>query len=56
MKKRYDHEVFINPVLRRPSALRSMLPVLLSSKSGRNGAYIKLLHPYTPEGKAQKTS
>lgn len=56
MKKRGDGEVFVNPVLRRPSALRSMLPVLLSCKSGRNGADIKMLYPYKPESKARKTS
>ena len=56
MKKRNDGEVFINPLLRRPSALRSMLPVLLSSRSGRNGADIQMLYPYKPEGKARKTT
>ena len=56
MKKRSDDEVFINPVLRRPSVLRSMLPVLLSSRSGRSGADIGVLYPHYQEEKARETS
>lgn len=55
MKRSADHEVFVNPVLRRPSALRSMLPVLLSSKYDRSGASVMMLHPYNLEGKPEKT-
>jgi len=56
VEKRSEHEVFINPVLRRPSALRSMLPALLSSRSGRSGAEIVVLYPYFTGEKARETS
>jgi hypothetical protein len=56
MKRYGDYEVVVNPALRRPSALRSMLSVLLSSKRDRGGAAIKLAHPYNPGGEPEKTS
>ena len=56
MKRFGDYEVVVNPALRRPSALRSMLSVHLSSKRGRGGAAIKMAHSYNPGGEPDKTS
>ena len=54
MNKNRENEVFVNPSLRRPSALRSMLPILLS-RTAKGNAATRLLYPYHPSREIRKT-
>jgi len=54
LNKSRDNEVFINPSVRRPSVLRSMIPVLLA-RSGRDRATLKVVHTFRPDRESRKT-
>jgi hypothetical protein len=54
LNKNRENEVFVNPSLRRPSAVRSMLPVLLS-RPGRSIAATRMIHTYHSDKETRKT-
>jgi hypothetical protein len=54
LNKNRENEVFVNPSLCRPSALRSMLPILLS-RTARSSAATRMLYTYNLSREIRKT-
>jgi hypothetical protein len=54
LDKRSECVVFVNPSLRRPSVLRSMLPAFLSSAYGRTNSGTRICDTYNGENGSKK--
>jgi len=53
LNKTHEDEVYINPVVRKPRALRSVLPVLVS-RPARIGSAIATIYPFKHERATKK--